>query len=184
MILPFVREVLADVEKSPGFQQAALYLKQRRGESKPPAGRIRLSGLISSAKAILIPYLQRAAGVPLILIVADNRAAEAVCPLIQSFCELTGACSPQSVIKFPAYDVLPFENMSPHPDIQEERATALWKISTNAASIVIVPLNAASMRLRSAEHYSGLARIIRRTDMLDLEELVSRNARATSEIVH
>ena len=70
------------------------------------------------------------------------------------------------------YDVLPFENMSPHPDIQEERATALWKIATNAASIVIAPLNAAVMRLRSAEHYSGLARIIRRTDMLDLEELV------------
>jgi transcription-repair coupling factor (superfamily II helicase) len=172
VILPFVREVLADVEKSPGFQQAALYLKQRRGESKPPAGRIRLSGLVSSAKSLLIPYLQRAASVPLILIVADNRAAEAICPVIQSFCELTGACSPQSVVKFPAYDVLPFENMSPHPDIQEERATALWKIATNAASIVIAPLNAASMRLHSAEHYSGLARVIHRTDMLELEELV------------
>jgi transcription-repair coupling factor (superfamily II helicase) len=160
------------VEKSPGFQQAALYLKQRRGESKPPAGRIRLSGLVSTAKSLFIPYLQRAAGVPLILIVTDNRAAEAICPVIQSFCELTGACSPQSVVKLPAYDVLPFENMSPHPDIQEERATALWKISTNAVSIVIVPLNAASMRLRPAEHYSGLARIIRRTDMLDMEELI------------
>jgi transcription-repair coupling factor (superfamily II helicase) len=172
VILPFVREVLADVEKSPGFQQAALYLKQRRGESKPPAGRIRLSGLISSAKALLIPYLQRAAGAPLILIVPDNRAAEAVCPVIQSFCELTGACNPQAVVKFPAYDALPFENMSPHPDIQEERATALWKIATNAASIVIAPLNAASMRLHSADHYTGLARIIRRTDMVDTEELV------------
>ena len=62
VILPFVREVLADVEKSPGFQQAASYLKQRRGESKPPAGRIRLSGLVSTAKSLLIPYLQRAAG--------------------------------------------------------------------------------------------------------------------------
>jgi transcription-repair coupling factor (superfamily II helicase) len=172
VILPFVREVLADVEKSLGFQQAASYLKQRRGESKPPAGRIRLSGLVSTAKSLLIPYLQRAAGVPLILIVADNRAAEAICPVIQSFCELTGACNPQSVTKLPAYDVLPFENMSPHPDIQEERATALWKISTNAASIVIAPLNAASMRLRSAEHYSALARIVRRADTLDLEELI------------
>jgi transcription-repair coupling factor (superfamily II helicase) len=172
VILPFVREVLADVEKSPGFQQAASYLKQRRGESKPPAGRIRLSGLVSTAKSLLIPYLQRAAGLPLILIVPDNRAAEAICPVIQSFCELTGACSPQAVVKLPAYDVLPFENMSPHPDIQEERATVLWKISTNAASIIIAPLNAASMRLRSAEHYTGLARIIRRTDMLDVDELV------------
>jgi transcription-repair coupling factor (superfamily II helicase) len=172
VILPFVREVLADVEKGPGFQQAASYLKQRRGEAKPPAGRIRLSGLVSSAKSLLIPYLQRVSGVPLILVVPDNRAAETIYPIIQSFCELTGACSPQAVIKLPAYDVLPFENMSPHPEIQEERATALWKISTNAASIIITPLNAASMRLRSAEHYAGLARTIRRTETLDLDELL------------
>ena len=170
--MPFVREVLADVEKSPGFQQAASYLKSRRGESSPPAGRIRLSGLVATAKSLLLPYLQRAAGVPLILIVPDNRAAEAIFPVIQSFCELTAACSPHAVVKLPAYDVLPFENMSPHPDIQEERATTLWKISTGAASIVIVPLDATAMRLRTAEHYAGLARIVRRADMLDLNELV------------
>ncbi len=172
MILPFVREVLADVEKSPGFQQAASYLKQRRGASASPAGRIRLSGLVSAAKALLIPYLQRAAGTPLILIVANNRAAEAVFPVIQSFCELTAACNPQAVVKLPAYDVLPFENMSPHPEIQEERATALWKIVTGTASIVITPLDAAAMRLRPAEHYAGLARIVRRADSVDVEELV------------
>src|SRR5262249_30444324 len=46
------------------------------------------------------------------------------------------------------------------------------KISTGAASVVIAPLAAAAMRLHSAEHYSGLARIVRRTETLDLEELV------------
>jgi len=172
VILPFVREVLADVEKSPGFQQAALYLKQRRGEANPPSGRIRLSGLVSTAKSLLIPYLQRAAGAPLILIVPDNRMADEMFPVIQSFCELTGSCSPQAVVKLPAYEVLPFENMSPHPEIQEERATALWKISTGAASIVITPVAAAAMRLRPAEHYAGLARVVRRTETLDLDELV------------
>src|SRR5262249_32362988 len=93
-------------------------------------------------------------------------------PVIQSFCELTGALNPQAVVKLPAYDVLPFENMSPHPEIQEERATALWKISTGAASIVIAPLAAAAMRLHSSDHYSGLARVLRRAESLDLEELV------------
>src|ERR1051326_787653 len=171
-ILPFVREVLADVEKSPGFQQAATYLKQRRGESKSPAGRIRLSGLVPTAKSLLVPYLQRAAGAPLLLIVSDNRRSSDLLPVIHSFCELTGACIPQAVIKLPAYEVLPFENMSPHPEIQEERATALWKIATGAASIIIAPLAAAAMRLRSADHYSGLARIVRRSETLDLEELV------------
>ncbi len=172
MILPFVREVLADVEKSPGFQQAATYLKQRRGGPTPSAGRIRLSGLVPTAKPLLIPYLQRAAGAPLIVVTGNNRSAEALFTVVQAFCELTGACDPQAVVKLLAYDVLPFENLSPHPEIQEERAASLWKISTGAASIVIAPLEATAMRLDSAEHYAGLARIIRRTETLDVDELV------------
>jgi transcription-repair coupling factor (superfamily II helicase) len=122
---------------------------------------MRLSGLVPSAKSLLIPFLQRASGTPLVLIVPDNRAAEAVFPVIQSFCELTAACDPDAVVKLPAYDVLPFENMSPHPDIQEERATALWKIATGAVSIVIAPLEATAMRMRTADHYSALARVVR-----------------------
>ena len=172
MILPFVREVLADVEKSSGFQQAAAYLKQRRGESAPPAGRIRLSGLVPAAKALLIPYLHRAANRPLIVVTPTNRSAEGLFAVVQSFCELTGAANPQSVVKLPAYDVLPFENMSPHPEIQEERATALWKIATGVTEIVIAPMEAASMRLRTLEHYAALARVIRRGETLETEDLV------------
>ena len=172
MILPFVREVLADVEKSSGFQQAGPYLKQRRGESTPPAGRIRLSGLVPTAKALLIPFLQRVAAAPLIVVVANNRAAEALHPVVQAFCDLTGACHPEAVVKLPAHDVLPFENLSPHPEIQEERATTLWKIVTGAASIVITPVEATAMRLQPAEHYAGLARVVRRNDSLDVDELV------------
>ncbi|HEV3041849.1 MAG TPA: transcription-repair coupling factor [Candidatus Angelobacter sp.] len=172
MILPFVREVLADVEKSLGFQQAATYLKQRRGEQTPPAGRIRLSGLVPTAKALIIPFLQRTAGRPLIVVTPTHQAAEMLFPLVQAFCELTGACDPAAVVHLPAYDVLPFENMSPHPEIQEERATALWKIAAGTASIVIAPMESTAMRLRSAEHYAGLARVVRRADSLDIEELV------------
>ena len=109
----------------------------------------------------------------MIVITANNRAAEGLAAIVASLCELTGACSPEGIVKLPAYDVLPFENMSPHPEIQEERATALWKIATGAASIVIAPLEATAMRLRSAEHYAALARTIRRTDTIDVEELVA-----------
>ncbi|HLJ89181.1 MAG TPA: transcription-repair coupling factor [Candidatus Angelobacter sp.] len=172
MILPFVREVLADAEKSAAFQQAASYLKQRRGDKVPSTERIRLSGLIPAAKALLVPFLHRRTGSPLILVVSDNQAADSIFPVVQAFCDLTGACNPNAVVKLPAYDVLPFENLSPHPEIQEERATALWKIATGAAAIVITPLEAAAMRLRPAEHYAGLARVVRRAELLDVEELI------------
>src|SRR5881227_3322840 len=147
MILPFVREILADVERTQSFQRTASLLKAR-------AGRSRVSGLTPAGKALHLPLLQRASSLPLIVIVADNRAAEELLAMLQSFCELTGAVDPKSVIKLPAHDVLPFENLSPHPEIQEERASALWKIATGAASIILVPLEAASMRLNSAEFYA------------------------------
>src|SRR5438270_1701847 len=165
MILPFVREILADAEKSTVFQRAASLLKAR-------AGRTSVSGLTSTAKALHIPLLHRAAGQPLIIIVTNNRAAEDLLPLVQAFADLTGAAKPASVLILPAHDVLPFENQSPHPEIQESRATALWKIATGEAEIVIAPLESAAMRLHPGEFYADLARVIHRTDSLDTEKLV------------
>ena len=165
MVLPFVRELFADVEKSPEIARAAPHL--RAG-----AGRIRVSGLTPTAKALYAALLHRAAGVPLILVVSDNRAAETVLPVLQAFCELTGAADPAAVVNLPCYDVLPYENLSPHPEIQEQRAIALWKMATGAASIVVTPVCATAMRMRPPDFYAGLARVIRRGEEIDTEHLI------------
>jgi transcription-repair coupling factor (superfamily II helicase) len=165
MVLPFVRELLADIEKSPAFQRTASHLKSR-------AGRRRVSGLTSSAKALHISLFAAATGAPLVMIVESNRAAEEMLPILQSMAELTGAVNPKAILKLPAHDVLPFENLSPHPEIQEERATVLWKIATGSASIVLAPLEAASMRLNAADYYADLARIVRRGESIDIDPLL------------
>src|ERR1700677_4542499 len=91
-------------------------------------------------------------------------------------CELTGAIDPAQVVRFPAHDVLPFESLSPHPDVQEQRASALWKIATGAASIVVVPVEAASMRVFPPDYYSKLARVLRREEEIDVDELTAHLA--------
>ncbi len=116
--------------------------------------------------------LYRAVQRPLLLIVSDNRAAEELLPLLQSLCEMTGAASPDSVAYLPARDVLPFENLSPHPEIQEVRARALWRVASGTASLVVAPFAATTIRLRDAAYYQNLARIIRKGDSIDLEQLV------------
>jgi transcription-repair coupling factor (superfamily II helicase) len=166
MLLPFVRELFTDVEMLPAFARVASHLKEG-------TGRMRVSGLSPTAKALLLVLFQRAAARPLILVVNDNRAAEDYLPVLRGFCELTAACDPDSVISLPARDVLPFQNLSPHPELQEERATALWKIATGAASIVISPVAATAIRLRSADYYTDLARTIRRGESFDLESLLA-----------
>ncbi len=165
MLLPFVRELFADVERLPGFARVASHLKEG-------TGRIRVSGLLPTAKALLLVLLRRAADRPFILVVNDNRAIEDFVPVLRGFCELTAACDPESIVGLPARDVLPFQNLSPHPELQEERATALWKIATGKAGIVVTPIAATAILQRSAEYYSELARTLRRGESFDLENLL------------
>jgi transcription-repair coupling factor (superfamily II helicase) len=166
MLLPFVRELFADVELLPGFTRVASHLKEG-------TARIRVSGLSPTAKALLLVLLRRAAERPLIVVVNDNRAIEDFVPVLRGFCELTAACDPESIVALPARDVLPFQNLSPHPELQEERATALWKIATGKASIVVSPIAATAILQRSSEYYTDLARTLRRGESFDLDNLLS-----------
>jgi len=165
MPLAFVRELFADAEKLPAFLRVASHLKEG-------TGRIRVSGLTPTAKALILVLLSKATARPLLVIVQDNRSTEELVPTLQAFCELTGAADPESVVTFPNRDVLPFQNLSPHPEIQEERAVALWKMATGAASIVVAPIAATAFRLRSAEYYSDLARVVRRGETFDIDQLL------------
>jgi transcription-repair coupling factor (superfamily II helicase) len=165
MVLPFVRDLFADVEKLPAFSRVASHLKEG-------TGRIGVSGLTPTAKALLLVLLQRTAGRPLILVVSDNRIAEDLIPVLRAFSELSGGSEPDSIVSLPTRDVLPFQNLSPHPEIQEERAVALWKIATGAVSIVVSPIAATALRLRPAEYYADLARLVRRSDTLDTDLLL------------
>jgi transcription-repair coupling factor (superfamily II helicase) len=165
MLLPFVREIFAEVELLPAFTRAASHLRES-------AGRLSVTGLSPAAKALILVLLRRAVERPFVLVVADNRAAEELLPVLRAFCELTGAADPDSVVNLPARDVLPFQNLSPHPEIQEERATALWKIATGRAAIVLCPVTASTILLRSPEYYADLARVLRRGESFDLEKLL------------
>ena len=165
MVLPFVRDLFADVETLPAFSRVASHLREG-------TGRIRVSGLTPTGKALLLVLWQRTIGRPLILVVPDNRAAEDLVPVLQAFHELTGGNQPESIISLPTRDVLPFQNLSPHPEIQEERAVALWKLATEAVSILVSPIGATALRLRSAEYYADLARTVRRGETLDIDPLL------------
>src|SRR5215467_13482581 len=147
MVLPFVRDLFADAEKLPVFARVASHLRAN-------AGRVRVCGLITPAKTLLIPELQKVASRPLIVVVKNNEATDEMLPVMQAFAELTGGAAADKIVSLPTRDVLPFQNLSPHPEIQEQRAISLWKIATGAADIIVVPVLAAATRLRAADFYS------------------------------
>jgi transcription-repair coupling factor (superfamily II helicase) len=169
MILPFVREIFAELEHSSAFERVHRHLSLG-------AGRRRVSGMTVTARSLYIPLFARAAKQPVIVLVADNKAAETLELTLRAGCELTGAVDPTMVVRLPAHDVLPFENLSPHPDVQEERAAALFKLATGAVSILIAPVEAAALRLFDRDYYAGLAVTLKRGDELDVEVLTGHLA--------
>jgi transcription-repair coupling factor (superfamily II helicase) len=169
MILPFVREIFAELEHSSGFERVRRHLSLG-------AGRRRVSGLTATARALYIPLMARAARQQVIVLVADNKAAETLEPMVRAGCELTGAVDPAQVVRLPAHDVLPFENLSPHPDVLEQRAAALWKLATGAVSILIAPVEAAALKLFDRDYYAALAVTLKRGEEVDVEVLTGHLA--------
>ena len=166
MILPFVREIFADLEHTPAFDRVRRHLSLA-------SGRRRVSGLTVTARSLYIPLMARAAQQPVVVLVADNKVAEALEPALRAGCELTGSIDPARVVRLPAHDVLPFENLSPHPDVQEQRAAALWKLATGAVSILIAPVEAAALRLFDRDYYASLAVNLKRGEEVDVEVLTA-----------
>ena len=156
MILPFVRELLADLKLSDSFDRVRRHLQT--GPGAGPARR-RIAGLTFTARALYLPLFIQSLPekTPALILVADNKAAEALHQAITAACDLTGALDATSVVRLPAHDVLPFENLSPHPEIQETRAATLWKIASRSVRLVIAPVEAACLKLFHTEFYAALA---------------------------
>ncbi|MCX6615572.1 MAG: transcription-repair coupling factor [Acidobacteria bacterium] len=160
MVLPFVRDLFLELQKGRVFRSV-------QGEVC-----LRVTGLTDTARLLYVALLAQAAGRPVLFFTANNKQAEAAVDVVQTFYQLIGSPGTGGVVLLPAHDTLPYEGLSPHPDISEKRAIALWKLARGQASIVVAPLAAAAMRLEPPQFYADLGLTIRRADGLEIETLV------------
>ncbi|HKS65597.1 MAG TPA: transcription-repair coupling factor [Candidatus Acidoferrales bacterium] len=165
MILSGVSEALARVGRLKAVEETVDAIRRAGGE-------VRLAGLTDPAKELLIPVTFAELGRPLIVLVESNeRADELLAPLRWFYRALTGKGSTR-VLTLPAHDVLPYEGRSPHPEISEDRAVALWRFTAGEADILVVPVASALVRMREREFYAQLARTIERDQEIPLEEFL------------
>ncbi len=174
MILPLVSELLARIARRPAVEEACDKLRRMGGE-------VRLAGLTDSAKALLVPVVFSELGRPAILLVDSNQRAEALLEPIRWFYSAVTGKPGRRVAHLPAHDVLPYENRSPHAEISEDRAVALWRLATGEVDVLIAPVQAALWRMRERGFYPGLARTIERDQSIAHEELIGFLAAAGYE---
>jgi transcription-repair coupling factor (superfamily II helicase) len=165
LIHPAVRDLFLDLAKHPGFQDALRRLAA--------GGNASLSGLTTTAKALYSVLLWQSSDQPLMIVVDGNKQAEALSEAIHTFFSLLAADDRNGPQLLPALDVLPLQNLSPHADICERRATGLWRLATQRVPITIMPVPAALLRIEVGDFYRQLALKLRVGDELPLEEVVS-----------
>jgi transcription-repair coupling factor (superfamily II helicase) len=174
MILPLVSELLARIARRPAVEEVCEKLRRLGGE-------VRLAGLTDSAKALLVPLVFSELGRPAILLVESNQRAEALLEPVRWFYSAVTGKPGRRVAHLPAHDVLPYENRSPHAEISEDRAVALWRLATGEADILIAPVQAALWRMRERAFYPGLARVVERDENIAHEDLIGFLAAAGYE---
>jgi len=174
MILPLVSELLARIARRPAVEEACDKVRRLGGE-------VRLTGLTDSAKALLVPLVFSELGRPAILLVESNQRAEALLEPIRWFYSAVTGKPGRRVAHLPAHGVLPYENRSPHAEISEDRAVALWRLATGEADVLIAPVQAALWRMRERSFYPGLARVVSRDESIAHEDLIGFLAAAGYE---
>ncbi len=140
--------------------------------SGPSASRIAISGLTISAKSLVLAALAHQSGRPMVVLVKDNEATEKFRQTTSTLLDWLEPGTGKSVHILPALDCSPYEGRSPHAEIQEQRAVALWNLSRARVRIIFVPVIGALGRFREKAFYSSLAVELKVGDELNLDDLV------------
>src|SRR6266705_932858 len=164
MILPTVRERLEGVLRHPALEQA---LDALRGGAPD----VSVSGLHDVAKALVAAHFFQELRRPAFVIVENTARAEALTEGIRFFVTALGG-NAACIEVLPAFDVFPWEEKPPHPDILERRAAALCRLAGGQLSLVVTPLAASLWKYRSAGEYPTLSRTLAQDDEVGLEEIV------------
>jgi transcription-repair coupling factor (superfamily II helicase) len=170
LIHPAIRDLLSSLGRHAAFQE----LLRRLTAESPAAPALELSGLTTTAKALYSVLLWQTLERPLVVVVDGNKQAEVLAESIDTLFDLLvpGRNTPRPQL-LPALDVLPAQRLSPHAEISEQRAVALWRLATERVPITVTPVASALLRVEPAAFYRQLALTLRTGDEISLDDVIA-----------
>src|SRR5690242_13553684 len=127
-----------------------------------PGQRVRTQGLQGAARGHALARLTRTLQAPLVCIATDEEAADALANDLAFFLGGKGTPLEPRVLRLPADEVLPYDELSPDPDAVADRLGALFHLSQGTRFPALV------LSLRGL-----LRKVLPPTVMKELSELVS-----------
>ncbi len=136
----------------------------------PPGQRRRLSLPPGSADSLVLSQYGKAGRLLVLTQTAQDAARLAE--------EIAWFDPALSVRLFPDWETLPYDPISPHPDLVSERLSALWLASQGSVDVLLAPAATAAQRLCPPAYLNAHAFLLKEKDKLDGEKLRNRLAQA------
>jgi transcription-repair coupling factor (superfamily II helicase) len=127
---------------------------------------VRLSGVLGSAVAVLVSILYRELGVTTVVVCADD--SEGVRDDLESL--LGEDC----VFHFPDWEILPYDELSPHDAIVGTRLKTLAALAGGRKGAVVVPVRAFLRRIIPPEDLARCLVSVRAGEPLSPRDLITR----------
>lgn len=101
----------------------------RLQELLQPGRRVRTQGLHGAARGHVLAWLHRSLKAPLVCVAPDEEAADALASDLAFFLGGSGSALTPRVLRLPADEVLPYDELSPEPTTVSERLGALFHLA-------------------------------------------------------
>jgi len=138
------------------------------------AGEVRLAaaGLTGGSLPLVLAELLRRTDKPTLILAADRRSADRLRNDLAFFLrEADGGHSPR-LLPYPAYDIAPFESISPHPAILAERAACLEALARKQAPLIVAPVEAVMNRIMPREIFQLGRQTVKVGEWIDRDVLL------------
>ena len=139
---------------------------------------LRIAGLASGAKALTLVALQRAISRRLAIVSLRDRDLEDLERDLRFFyCQLNGRVECENeIFILPASESDPYSGASPHAEILERRALALWRLTAGAGNIVMLTSRSLMRRFVAVEEIKQATVALRVGEELPLDYLIEHLA--------
>ncbi|MEW6213043.1 MAG: transcription-repair coupling factor [Acidobacteriota bacterium] len=136
--------------------------------------RVVVSGLSGSARALALAALEKKTSRRVVFVARSNSEVEEIHSDVEFFyCAMNGLDSCASeVVTLPALETDPYDGTSPHAEVLEQRALALYGAAKGDARIILTSIGALAERTASPDALKTAGLILRAGDDMPLELIV------------
>ena len=134
--------------------------------------RLAAAGLARGSCALVLAALLREFDGPTLVLAADSKFAHQVREDLAFFLRADDGSETKRLMEYPAYDVAPFESISPHGSILSRRARSLEALAAGRRPIIVAPVEAVMNRIIARDVFLGGRQRVNVPDLYERDVLV------------